>query len=60
MSQPIDLFKGAKNFFDTDEAYQEFCRKFAQEVAADLEEYREARQRSEEETGRHWIAWHDK
>jgi hypothetical protein len=36
-------------FFKTDEEYQEFCRKFLDDVRPDLERQREARQQSESE-----------
>ena len=39
--------KESKRFFATAEEYNEFCRKFVDEVGPDLEKQREARQQSE-------------
>jgi hypothetical protein len=39
--------KESKKFFATPEEYNEFCRKFIEEVGPDLEKQREARQQSE-------------
>jgi hypothetical protein len=37
------------------EKYEEFCRKFAEEVGPDLEKQREARQQSEAEAKQRWM-----
>jgi hypothetical protein len=53
MSEPqkIELTPEQKakpeKFFKSDEDYKEFCRKFTEDVGADLEQQREARQQSE-------------
>lgn len=39
--------KESKSFFATADEYDEFCRKFVDEVGPDLEKQREARQQSE-------------
>ena len=48
MSQTLELIANqnerVQRFFDSEQAYQEFCRKFVEEVTPDLEKYREARQ----------------
>ena len=39
--------KDSKKFFSTAEEYNEFCRKFVDEVGPELEKQRQARQQSE-------------
>ncbi len=41
-------------FFETPEEYDEFCRKFVEEVGPDLEEQRKARQQSEADAKQRW------
>jgi len=44
-----------ERFFTKQEEYDEFCRKFAEEVKPDLEKQREARQQSEIEAKQRWM-----
>ena len=45
----------AKKFFNTPEEYNEFCRKFVDEVGPGLERQREARQQSEADAKQRWM-----
>jgi hypothetical protein len=41
-------------FFAKPEEYEEFCRKFVEEVRPELERHREARQQSEADAKQRW------
>jgi hypothetical protein len=41
--------------FNTAEEYDEFCRKFVEEVGPELEKQREARQQSEADAKQRWM-----
>jgi len=59
MNESVELVPNqrekARPFFETPEAYQEFCTSFFEEVRQDLERFREARRQSEECAKRHWM-----
>jgi hypothetical protein len=50
-----DQATNAQEFFETPEAYAEFCRTFLENVQPDLEKQREARQQSEAEAKLRWM-----
>ena len=58
MYQTLELIPGqaavSQPLFEQEADYQEFRRSFAEEVAPQLERFREARRQSEEDAKQHW------
>lgn len=45
----------SREFFESPEAYDEFCRRFVDQVKPDLKKQREARQQSEADVKQRWM-----
>jgi hypothetical protein len=50
-----DPEKKSKEFFSTKKDYDNFCRNFVEDIEADLDRQRKARQESVAEAKRRWI-----
>jgi hypothetical protein len=59
MKDQLELIPGQKelpqSLFDSDHAYQEFRRTFSETITPELENLREARRQSEEQSKKHWM-----
>jgi hypothetical protein len=59
MSELLELIPGQKempqSLFDSEHDYQEFRRSYTEEIAPELENLREARRQSEEQSKKHWM-----
>jgi len=59
MKEPLEVIPRQQELshplFDSERDYQEFRRSYAEEVAPELEDLREARRQSEEQSKQHWM-----
>ena len=60
MSQPIEVIPGqdelSQPLFDSEDEYQKFRHSYSEEITPELENLREARRQSEEQSKQHWMS----
>ncbi len=60
MNDLIELIPGQQKppepLFNSEQEYQEFRRSYTEEIGPRLEQLREARRQSEEQSKKHWMA----